>query len=81
MRKVRHPLSGAIYELDEEFNVLVTSRFGETGTFDSEGRWLGGTIRSADPEMCKWVGNGPTEPVDLSANRRFRAPDTTPDAV
>ncbi len=55
MRQIRHALSGAIYEQDGEGNVLVT-KDGRTGTFDKDGRWLGGDIRHADPHLCNWIG-------------------------
>lgn len=57
MRQIRHPMSRAIYEFDDDFNVLVTTRDGRTGTFD--------------PEMARWVGLGPREPMPVTANRRF----------
>ena len=71
MRQIRHPMSRAIYELDSDFNVLVTTRDGRTGTFDPEGRYLHGAVRSADPELARWVGLGPRERGDISQNRRF----------
>jgi hypothetical protein len=71
MRKIQHPMSLAVYELDEDFNVLVTTREGKTGTFDPEGRYLHGEVRAADPELARWVGLGPRERGGLSQNRRF----------
>jgi hypothetical protein len=70
-RQIEHPMSRAIYEFDEDFNVLVTARDGRTGTFDPEGRYIHGTLRHADPELCRWVGLGPRERQDISQNRRF----------
>jgi len=72
MRPLRHPLSGAVYELDVDGNVEVT-KDGRRGVFDAEGRWLSGEIRGVDPELCRWVGLGPRVPGDLRQNRRFRA--------
>lgn len=71
MRQIQHPMSRAIYEFDEDFNVLVTARDGRAGTFDPEGRYLRGTLRAADPELCRWIGLGPRERSDISQNRRF----------
>jgi hypothetical protein len=71
MRQIKHPMSRAIYELDEDFNVLVTARDGRTGTFDPEGRYLRGEVRACDPELARWVGLGPRERGDISQNRRF----------
>ncbi len=75
MRQIQHPMSRAIYELDEDFNVLVTARDGRTGTFEPEGRYLHGEVRSCDPELCRWVGLGPRERGDISQNRRFMGAD------
>ena len=50
---------------------LVTARDGSTGTFDPEGRYLHGEVRSVDPELARWVGLGPRERGDVSLNRRF----------
>ncbi len=33
MRQIKHPMSRAIYEFDEDFNVRVTTKDGKTGTF------------------------------------------------
>ncbi len=71
MRQIQHPMSRAIYELDEDWNVLVTTRDGSTGTFDPEGRYLHGAVRAVDPELCRWVGLGPRERGDITQNRRF----------
>ena len=57
MRQIRHPLSDAIYELDDG-DVILVSKDGATGRFTPDGRWLGGDIRSADPELCRWIGSG-----------------------
>ena len=71
MRSMRHPLSGVVYELDEEDNVRLSDG-DRIGTFDRHGRWLAGDKLVADPELCLWVGAGPRHPDDLSSNRRFR---------
>jgi hypothetical protein len=57
MRQIRHPLSGAIYELDDEGQIVV-SRDGVDGRFTAEGRWLSGAVRTADPELCRWIASG-----------------------
>ncbi|PXW36022.1 UNVERIFIED_CONTAM: hypothetical protein DES50_101969 [Williamsia faeni] len=71
MRQIQHPMSRAIYEFDEDFNVRVTTKDGKTGTFDPEGRYLHGEVKSVDPELARWVGLGPREPVPITQNRRF----------
>ncbi|MBY6411599.1 hypothetical protein HQ346_14790 [Rhodococcus sp. BP-252] len=71
MRQIKHPMSHAIYEFDDDFNVLVTTRDGRTGTFDPEGRYLHGEVKAVDPELARWVGLGPREPIPITQNRRF----------
>jgi hypothetical protein len=56
MRKLRHPLTGAIYEVDVDGLVLVTSRAGVTGRFTNQGVWVEGELRQCDPHVCVWVG-------------------------
>ena len=55
MRGIRHPLSGATYELEDE-GTIVVEKDGESGRFGLDGRWISGEIRSADPHLCQWVG-------------------------
>jgi hypothetical protein len=56
MRKLRHPLSGAIYEIDDGGLVLVTSRDGQSGRFTDQGVWVEGELKQCDPHVCVWVG-------------------------
>jgi hypothetical protein len=56
MRKLRHPLSGAIYEIDADGLVHVTSREGRSGRFTGEGVWVDGELKQCDPHVCVWVG-------------------------
>ena len=53
MREIRHPLSGAVYGLDGDL-VRVDKSDG-VGWFDENGRWVRGEVRSADPELCRWI--------------------------
>jgi hypothetical protein len=55
MRTIRHPLSGAMYDLDTNGNIVV-SLDGKTGLFTKEGVWIKGEIRSADAHLCGWIG-------------------------
>jgi hypothetical protein len=54
--KLRHPFSGAVYEACTE-DVVRVEVDGRWGDFDDHGNWLGGDLRSADPEMCRWVAS------------------------
>ena len=54
--KLRHPLSGAIYAAHGE-GVVRVEKDAVWGDFDDRGKWLGGDVRTADPEMCRWVAS------------------------
>jgi NAD(P)-dependent dehydrogenase (short-subunit alcohol dehydrogenase family) len=56
--KLRHPVSGAIYETRQDGLVRV-SEGARTGLFTPEGEHVRGEIRDADPHFVAWVG-GPT---------------------
>lgn len=56
MRTIKHPLSGAVYDLTEDGTIRVVTRDGRTGTFDRTGVWLSGEARQADPHLCLWIG-------------------------
>jgi hypothetical protein len=72
VRKLRHPLSGAIYEEGDAGTVKVTK--GDLyGVFGRNGQWLGGDLRTADPEMCRWVTSGANPSPRLRSSRRFTA--------
>lgn len=73
MRQIKHPLSGSIYEYadDGQGPVLVTKGTSQ-GRFTKDGVWVGGAIRSADPELCRWIASGgPDRDGALGASRRF----------
>jgi hypothetical protein len=55
MRSIRHPLSGALYDLQSDGTVRV-EKDGKSGTFRADGSYLSGEIYSADPQMCVWLG-------------------------
>ncbi len=54
MNGVRHPFTDALYEPVGDGTVMVTLH-DRTGRFTSEGRWLDGELREADPHLCGWV--------------------------
>ena len=56
MRTIKHPLSGAIYDLTSDGLIRVESRTGAVGIFDKDGRWQSGELRQADPHLCVWIG-------------------------
>ena len=62
--KMRHPLTGAIYDTQEDGTVLVTSRDGRTGLFTEGGVWINGDLGEADPHMCQWLAGKQLEADD-----------------
>ena len=56
MRSIRHPLSGAVYDLREDGTIHITTRDEREGVFDQHGRWLSGELKHADPHLCIWIG-------------------------
>jgi hypothetical protein len=55
MRSIRHPLSGALYDLQGDGTVRV-EKDGKSGTFRADGSYVSGEIYGADPQMCLWLG-------------------------
>lgn len=56
MRQLRHPLSGALYEIDPGTGLVKVTAHERVGWFDARGRWQRGELRSADIHLCQWVG-------------------------
>jgi nitrite reductase/ring-hydroxylating ferredoxin subunit len=54
--KLRHPLSGAIYERHEDGYVHVTAVDGRSGRFTDGGHRVDGTLGQVDPNLCDWIG-------------------------
>ena len=75
--KLRHPLSGAIYELDDDGRVVVSGD-GISGVFTGDGEWITGDLRVVDPEMCRWVRSGANPSPRLKSSRRFTALTSKP---
>ena len=74
MRTIKHPLSGALYDLTEDGFVEV-SREGRVGRFTSLGKWVSGDVRQADPHLCLWIGG-----LSAGANRFQQAAAAVSDA-
>jgi hypothetical protein len=55
VRTIQHPLSGALYDLTAEGFVQVTTRSGQVGLFDRDGRWQSGDVFQVDPHLCVWI--------------------------
>jgi len=67
LRSLRHPLSGALYDLQPDGTVRV-EKDGRSGSFRADGSYISGDIYSADPQMCVWIA-GP----ELGARTRPRS--------
>lgn len=79
MRKIQHALSRAVYEwaADDRGPVMVTDASGLEGRFDRDGGWVAGEIRSADPELCRWIVSGGRSPGGAAGrSRRFETEET-----
>jgi hypothetical protein len=62
VRTIKHPLSGATYDLQPDGTVRVESHDGRVGVFDANGRWLSDELRQADPHLCLWIGGRDLSP-------------------
>jgi len=79
--KLRHPLSGYVYERGSDGLVLVTNHQGQVSSFTDKGEWVEGPVRHADPHMCDWIGGKqlpgsdaePAVQVDYSNGANVRA--------
>jgi hypothetical protein len=68
LRRRRHALSGAYYEVGEDGRVYVEHK-GVHGVFDPEGVWISGELHEADPHLCLWLGG----PQGIGTLPRFQA--------
>ncbi|MCC5885210.1 MAG: aromatic ring-hydroxylating dioxygenase subunit alpha [Gammaproteobacteria bacterium] len=55
-QSVKHLLSGHVYRRIEDDLVEVTTPNGKTGRFTSAAEYVEGEVKSADIQMCSWVG-------------------------
>ncbi len=66
MRRRKHPLSGAVYDVRDDGLVEVTLD-GSTGVFTAEGDHVSGDLHHADPHLCLWLA-GPQVPASVARN-------------
>ena len=57
MPKLRHPVSGAVYDACGDGLVRVETPDGAVGFFRGDGSHHHGELRDADPQDCGWVGS------------------------
>lgn len=68
MASITHPFDpDTLYQLDDEGHIRV-SNGNQVGIFTTEGVFISGDIRQADPQLCVWVGNNP-DPETVVYNR------------
>ncbi|HEY2834704.1 MAG TPA: hypothetical protein VGJ14_19965 [Sporichthyaceae bacterium] len=60
--RLEHPFSAAVYAGLADGRVEVT-KDGRTGIFAMDGSWLSGELRTADPELIRWVGSNGYSPA------------------
>lgn len=75
MHTRRHPLSGAIYDVEDDGLVRV-DKAGTVGWFTADGDWVRGELRDADPHLCLWLA-GAQIPASLARNPKDLQPTTT----
>jgi phenylpropionate dioxygenase-like ring-hydroxylating dioxygenase large terminal subunit len=54
--RLRHALTGHVYEQAADGLVHVTNARGEVSRFHADGTWVDGPMTHADTNMCNWVG-------------------------
>jgi 3-oxoacyl-[acyl-carrier protein] reductase len=59
--KLRHPVSGAIYERLEGGRCRVTETDGRSGVFTDRARWISGDVRDADLHFINWIAGAQLE--------------------
>lgn len=62
MNRFRHPITGVVFERQDDGLVRVEDPQGRTGVFDATGRWQSGELRFADAHACELVGHARTSP-------------------
>ncbi len=53
--RLRHPLTGWIYEDQGDGKVKVTTPRGDSGLFTAFAEWIEGDLKDANPHLCLWV--------------------------
>lgn len=54
--RLRHPLTGHVYEKADDGLVHVINGRGEVSRFSADATWVDGPLTHADPNMCDWIG-------------------------
>jgi hypothetical protein len=62
MRELKHPVSHAIYGVDEKTGLVCVQDKGRTGLYSPTGVWQSGEQFDVDPCMCQWIGGPQADP-------------------
>ena len=89
--RIRHPLTGTIYESAGGGVVTVTTRDGRTGKFDRLAKWIEGDTIDANPHMCivvagvqlpeTGVAGVEVESIDMASVRKKLGDDASGRAI
>ncbi len=80
--KLRHPLSGFVYERGDDGLVWITDDDGRVSRFTAKGEWVDGPVEHADIHMLDWIGGeqlpdsddvGVVDPSSFPAGTNVRA--------
>jgi 3-oxoacyl-[acyl-carrier protein] reductase len=74
--KLRHPVTGAIYERLEGGRCKVTETDGRSGVFDAKARWISGDAREADLHFVDWVSGAQIGSTGTLTAMTSTAPET-----
>jgi hypothetical protein len=72
---IKHPFSGALYQLNDDGTVSITEG-DKQGLFHGDGRWISGTLRECDPQLCVWITNVPPAEAAPVSDSHLAASDT-----
>jgi phenylpropionate dioxygenase-like ring-hydroxylating dioxygenase large terminal subunit len=61
--RLKHAITGFLYERVEENCVAVTNHKGEVSHFRTDGSWIDGPMTHCDPNMCNWIGGKQIESI------------------
>jgi hypothetical protein len=56
VKELRHPLTLAVYGIDEETQLVKVTDKEKVGLFTIKGEWRSGDVFDVCPQMCLWVG-------------------------
>jgi hypothetical protein len=59
MPKLRHAVSGAIYDLEPDGLVRIDTAEGKTGWFNADASWHHGEVKEGDPQIIGWIAGKP----------------------